>query len=72
MAMGLAVFLAAAVSAMPQSSQQPPPPDQGADQAPASNTPDPRAVIRSSVSLVVVPVTVKDSSGALVTDLKAE
>jgi VWFA-related protein len=69
-AMGLAVFLVAAVSAMPQSSQQPPPPDQGSGQSPASDTPDPRAVIRSSVSLVVVPVTVKDSSGALVTDLR--
>jgi VWFA-related protein len=45
---------------------------QGAAQAPSLQTPtqDPRARIRTTVSLVVVPVTVKDSAGELVTDLQ--
>jgi VWFA-related protein len=43
---------------------------QGAGQEPAPQTQDPRARIRTTVSLVVVPVTVKDSAGELVTDLQ--
>ena len=43
---------------------------QGAGQEPSSQTQDPRARIRTTVSLVVVPVTVKDSAGELVTDLQ--
>ncbi|MGA7795455.1 MAG: VWA domain-containing protein [Candidatus Acidiferrales bacterium] len=43
---------------------------QGAGQEPPSLTQDPRARIRTTVSLVVVPVTVKDSAGELVTDLQ--
>ena len=43
---------------------------QGASQEPSSQTQDPRARIRTTVSLVVVPVTVKDSAGELVTDLQ--
>jgi VWFA-related protein len=43
---------------------------QGASQEPSLQTQDPRARIRTTVSLVVVPVTVKDSSGGLVTDLQ--
>ena len=67
LAMGLAVSLAGAGSAMPQTPQEPSP-DQGA--APALQTQDPRARIRTTVSLVVVPVTVKNSAGELVTDLQ--
>ena len=43
---------------------------QGAGQEPAQQTQDPRARIHTTVSLVVVPVTVKDSAGELVTDLQ--
>ncbi len=43
---------------------------QGAGQEPSPQTQDPRARIRTTVSLVVVPVTVKDSGGELVTDLQ--
>jgi VWFA-related protein len=43
---------------------------QGAGQEPSSQAQDPRARIRTTVSLVVVPVTVKDSGGELVTDLQ--
>jgi len=44
---------------------------QGAGQDPASaQSQDPRARIRTTVSLVVVPVTVKNSAGELVTDLQ--
>jgi len=43
---------------------------QGASQEPAQQTQDPRARIHTTVSLVVVPVTVKDSAGELVTDLQ--
>jgi VWFA-related protein len=45
-------------------------PAQGPGQAPSLETPDPRARIRTTVSLVVVPVTVKDGAGELVTDLE--
>ncbi|HEX4641906.1 MAG TPA: hypothetical protein VH161_00515, partial [Candidatus Acidoferrales bacterium] len=38
--------------------------------APANQTQDPRARIVGRVSLVVVPVTVKNGSGELVTDLQ--
>src|SRR6202790_2094175 len=43
---------------------------QGAGQEPSLQTQDPRARIRTTVSLVVVPVTVKDSGGELVSDLQ--
>jgi VWFA-related protein len=43
---------------------------QGASQEPGAQTQDPRARIRTTVSLVVVPVTVKNSAGELVTDLQ--
>jgi VWFA-related protein len=44
---------------------------QAPDSRPADNqSQDPRARIRTTVSLVVVPVTVKDNSGELVTDLQ--
>jgi VWFA-related protein len=43
---------------------------QAGGQETSSQTQDPRARIRTTVSLVVVPVTVKDSAGELVTDLQ--
>lgn len=45
-------------------------PSQGAGQTQSSQGQDPRARIRTTVSLVVVPVTVKDGGGELVTDLE--
>ncbi len=48
--------------------QQEQPPEQQKDQ-PQKQTSDPRARIRTTVELVVVPVTVKDSKGNLVADL---
>jgi VWFA-related protein len=48
----------------PQGQQQPPPPSQ------APGPDDSRGVIRARVDMVVVPVTVKDSSGELVDDLR--
>lgn len=57
-------------SARPQQGQltEPPPPPE----APPLPSDDPRAVIRARVDLVVVPVTVKDSSGELVDDLRED
>ena len=43
---------------------------QGSGQKPSQQTQDPQARIKTAVSLVVVPVTVKDSAGELVTDLQ--
>ncbi len=43
---------------------------QGAGQEPSLKSPDNNGRIRTTVSLVVVPVTVKNSSGELVTDLQ--
>jgi VWFA-related protein len=43
---------------------------QGGGQQPSLQDQDPRARIRTTVSLVVVPVTVKDGAGELVTDLQ--
>jgi VWFA-related protein len=43
---------------------------QGASQEPSPQSQDPHARIRTTVSLVVVPVTVKDSAGELVTGLQ--
>ena len=43
---------------------------QGASQPPSLKTDDSRGRIRTTVSLVVVPVTAKDSAGELVTDLQ--
>jgi VWFA-related protein len=60
----LAVFLAKAAQINPAA---PPPPQ--AQESPEKQTSDPRARIRTTVELVVVPVTVKDSKGNLVADL---
>src|SRR5579871_3431396 len=65
----LAAFTLANAAPLPRPRAQgaqtaPPPPPQA---LPAE---DPRAVIRARVDLVVVPVTVKDSSGQLVDDLR--
>ncbi len=46
------------------------PPAQGSAQAPSLKADDSRGKIVSNVSLVVVPVTIKDSNGELVTDLE--
>ena len=51
-----------------QTPPQTPPPQQ--PPAPSSEADDTRGRIRTTVSLVVVPVTVKDSAGELVTDLQ--
>ena len=72
LALGLLAALAVTLSgaapppkpARQQGQPQPPPPPQ------APGTDDARAVIRARVDLVVVPVTVKDSSGELVPDLR--
>jgi len=45
-------------------------PGQGPAQQPSLKSDDPRGKIRATVSLVVVPVTVKDGVGELVTDLQ--
>jgi VWFA-related protein len=58
LAAGLAFCAVAAGWAMPQEQQ-----------APSLQAQDPRARIRTTVSLVVVPVTVKNHAGGLVTDL---
>ncbi|MBZ5699806.1 MAG: VWA domain-containing protein [Acidobacteriia bacterium] len=69
LAAGLTACLAGAVPAVPQS-VQPPSPAQSSGPAPSLRTQaEPRARIRTTVSLVVVPVTVKDGAGGLVTDL---
>jgi len=60
----VAASVAAAVRAVPQTAPAP------AQQAPSLEDQDPRARIRTTVSLVVVPVTVKDGEGELVTDLR--
>lgn len=62
----LAVGLACATFATSRA-QEPAAQDPG--QAPSLKTDDSRGRIRTTVSLVVVPVTVKDSAGELVTDL---
>ena len=74
LALGLLAALAVTLSgAAPppkpsrQQGQLPPPPP---PQAPGSD--DTRAIIRARVDLVVVPVTVKDSSGELVADLRQD
>jgi hypothetical protein len=66
---GLALCAAGAGWAKSEAPERAPaPPSSG--QAPASQGPDPRARIRTTVSLVVVPVTVKNGAGELVTDLQ--
>jgi hypothetical protein len=60
----VAASVAAAVRALPQTAPAP------AQQAPSLQDQDPRARIRTTVSLVVVPVTVKAGDGGLVTDLR--
>jgi len=69
LAAALAFVLAKAVPvpyARAQQAQPVPPPP------PAAPTEDPHAVIRARVDLVVVPVTVKDTSGGLVDDLRED
>jgi VWFA-related protein len=62
----LSVGLAGAAFSATRAQQ---PPAQGPVQPPSLKAEDSRARIRTTVSLVVVPVTVKDSEGELVTDL---
>src|ERR1700682_4510759 len=62
---GLASCAVAACWATPQA-----PSAQSSGQAPSLQAQDPRARIRTTVSLVVVPVTVKNGAGELVTDLQ--
>src|SRR5260370_37652270 len=57
---GLAICAVGIGWAMPRAAQQ----------APSMQTQDPRARIRTTVSLVIVPVTVKDGAGELVNDLQ--
>ena len=64
LAVVLAATVAATVRALPQSPAVP------AQQAPSLQDQDPRARIRVTTSLVVVPVTVKGDGGELVTDLR--
>ncbi|MBI3404859.1 MAG: VWA domain-containing protein [Acidobacteria bacterium] len=80
-ALALAAILAAGSTAQQPSSQQPNPmkPPQGPPTAvspaasqPAASQDDPRGRIRSRVDMVVVPVTVKDSTGRVVLDLAKE
>jgi hypothetical protein len=56
--LGLALTNAAPLKPSPQQEELPPT--------------DPRSIIRSRVELVVVPVTVKDSGGGLVADLRQD
>ena len=59
-------FALVGLSALPEQQA----PSQGAGQTQSPQGQDPRARIRTTVSLVVVPVTVKGSGGELVTDLE--
>jgi VWFA-related protein len=68
LAVGLVASLAGIGSAVLRGAQGSPA-IQGADQAPSPQIQDSRGQIRTTVSLVVVPVTVKSGSGGLVTDL---
>jgi VWFA-related protein len=63
----LSVGLAGACFAISRAQE---PAAQGSAPAPTLNADDSRGRIRTTVSLVVVPVTVKDSAGELVTDLE--
>src|SRR3979490_861732 len=66
---GLAISAVTAGWAMPRPPRQAPP-SQSFGQPPSLQTQDPRARIRTTVSEVVVPVTVKNGAGELVTDLQ--
>src|SRR6202521_4942725 len=66
---GLALCAVAAGWAMPRAPRQEPS-SQSSAQAPSLQRQDPRARIITIVSLVVVPVTVKNGAGELVTDLQ--
>src|ERR1700758_374162 len=73
LALGLVASLAGLGWAMPRAAQESRPAQgaaQGASQAPSLQAQDPRARIRTTVSLVVVPVTVKNGAGGLVYDLQ--
>lgn len=67
LAAALSVGLAAASFAILRAQA---PPSPGQNQQPSLKADDSRGRIRTTVSLVVVPVTVKDSNGELVTDLE--
>jgi VWFA-related protein len=74
--LGLAASLAGAGWAMPRAARSssagqgaPQSAPQGAEQAPSLKNPDTQGRIHTTVSLVVVPVTVKTHSGELVSDL---
>jgi hypothetical protein len=67
----LAMFLAKAAQISP-AAELPVPQQPQAQEQPQKQTSDPRARIRSTVELVVVPVTVKDSKGNLVDDLRRD
>jgi VWFA-related protein len=66
---GLAICAVGAGWAMPRAPQQSPS-SQSSGQAPSLQSQDPRARIRTTVSEVIVPVTVKNGAGELVTDLQ--
>jgi VWFA-related protein len=66
---GLALCAVGAASAMAQAPPQAPP-AQSSNQAPSLQGQDPRARIHTTVSLVIVPVTVKNGAGELVADLQ--
>ena len=66
---GLALSAVAAGWAMPRLPQQTPS-SQSSGQPPSLQSQDPRARIRTTVSEVIVPVTVKNGAGELVTDLQ--
>jgi VWFA-related protein len=69
LSVGLALCGVAAGWAIPRSPQQAPA-SQSSGQAPSLQSQDPRARIRTTVSEVIVPVTVKNGAGELVTDLQ--
>ncbi|HVA93416.1 MAG TPA: VWA domain-containing protein [Candidatus Dormibacteraeota bacterium] len=66
----LVTGLAAATLPLLWAQQLPLPADKNAAPAPSLQTQNPSGAIHATVSLVVVPVTVKDASGKLVTDLQ--
>jgi VWFA-related protein len=59
-----------ATAQTPQPALQGAPASQSSGQGPTLLAPDPRAKIRTTVSLVMVPVTVKNGAGELVSDLQ--
>ncbi len=66
----LAAGLAGSMPVLLRAQESPDQTGQNAPPAPSLQAQDPRGQIRTTVSLVVVPVTVKDASGELVTDIQ--